>query len=210
MTMMNRRQFVYAAAAGAAMLTRASERVRGDEYDLIIKGGRVIDPSLRLDAIRDVAIAGGRIAAVEANIAADAAETIDARGKLVVPGLHRHPHPRRPHQRGPGALPRGRRDGVDRRGIAGRRSHRRHGCRREVGAAAGPRADQHRARRHPARRRHDGHHPRRCRRGARRDREEPRHHRRRQGAAVERRRRRQRFRGAEARAGSRPRPSICR
>ena len=34
-----------------------------------------------------MAIAGGRIAAVEANIAADAAETIDARGKIVVPGL---------------------------------------------------------------------------------------------------------------------------
>ena len=56
-------------------------------YDLIIKGGRVIDPSVRLDAIRDVAIAGGRIAAIEANIAGDAADTIDARGKLVVPGL---------------------------------------------------------------------------------------------------------------------------
>jgi len=62
-------------------------------YDLIVKGGRVIDPSLRINAIRDVAIAGGRIAAVEANIAADAAETIDARGKLVVPGfidIHTH------------------------------------------------------------------------------------------------------------------------
>jgi len=47
----------------------------------------VIDPSLRINAIRDVAIAGGRIAAVEANIAADAAEMIDARSRLVVPGL---------------------------------------------------------------------------------------------------------------------------
>jgi dihydroorotase len=53
----------------------------------MIKGGRVIDPSVRLDAIRDVAISAGRIAAVETNIAAQAAETIDARGKLVVPGL---------------------------------------------------------------------------------------------------------------------------
>jgi dihydroorotase len=42
-------------------------------YDLVIKGGRVIDPSVGLDAIRDVAIIGGRIAAVEANITADAA-----------------------------------------------------------------------------------------------------------------------------------------
>ena len=53
----------------------------------MIRGGRVIDPSLRLDAVRDVAIAGGRIAAVDESIAGEAAETIDAHGKLVVPGL---------------------------------------------------------------------------------------------------------------------------
>ena len=84
--MMNRRQFVYAAAASAAMFARASN-VLAATYDLIVKGGRVIDPALRINAIRDVAIAGGRIAAVEVNIAADAAEIIDARGRLVVPGL---------------------------------------------------------------------------------------------------------------------------
>jgi len=90
--MMNRRQFVYAAAASAAMAARVSN-VFAATYDLIVKGGRVIDPSLRINAIRDVAIAGGRIAAVEASIAGDAAETIDARGKLVVPGfidIHTH------------------------------------------------------------------------------------------------------------------------
>jgi dihydroorotase len=86
--MLNRRQFLYAAAAGAAAFARATDVLAAaTKYDLIIKGGRVIDPSLRVDVIRDVAIAGGRIAAVEANIMADAAETIDARGKLVVPGL---------------------------------------------------------------------------------------------------------------------------
>jgi dihydroorotase len=62
-------------------------KVFAASYDLIIKGGRVIDPSVRLNAIRDVAISGGRIAAVEATIAGDAADTIDAHGKLVVPGL---------------------------------------------------------------------------------------------------------------------------
>jgi len=88
MTMMNRRQFVYLAAAGAAVLTRATNAfAAAADYDLIIKGGRVIDPSMRLNAIRDVAIAGNRIAAVKANITAAAAETIDASGKLVVPGL---------------------------------------------------------------------------------------------------------------------------
>ncbi len=86
--MLNRRRFlsVAAASAGAAIFAPV-QRVFAASYDLIIKGGRVIDPSVRLDAIRDVAISGGRIAAVEANIAGDAADTLDARGKLVVPGL---------------------------------------------------------------------------------------------------------------------------
>ena len=83
---MNRRRFLYAAAAGAAL---AGPRMfaQAAKYDLIIRGGRVIDPSLRIDGIRDVAIRDGRIAAVEADIAAGAADTIEAHGRLVVPGL---------------------------------------------------------------------------------------------------------------------------
>lgn len=85
--MLNRRQFLTAAAAaGAATLVRGA-KLFAATYDLVIKGGRVIDPSLRLDGIRDVAISGGRIAAVEPSITGDAADMIDARGKLVVPGL---------------------------------------------------------------------------------------------------------------------------
>ncbi len=84
--MMNRRQFVSATAVGVVTFGRGSELFAAD-YDLIVKGGRVIDPSLRVDAIRDVAITGGRIAAIEADIAGDAAEVIDATGKIVVPGL---------------------------------------------------------------------------------------------------------------------------
>jgi dihydroorotase len=84
--MMNRRQFCCAVAIGATLGARVP-RVFAAPYDLLIKGGRVIDPSLGLDAIRDVAIANGRIVAVEPTIAAEAAETLDARGKLVVPGL---------------------------------------------------------------------------------------------------------------------------
>src|SRR5262245_44943839 len=86
--MVNRRQFLSSAAASVVMLGRGpSLLAQATKYDLLIKGGRVIDPSVRLDAIRDVAISGGRIAAVEPSITAAAAETIDARGKLVVPGL---------------------------------------------------------------------------------------------------------------------------
>jgi dihydroorotase len=86
---MNRRQFLSTAAAGVAMFARTPRLARGQSarYDLLITGGRVIDPSVRLDAIRDVAISGGRIAAVEPNLTAGAADVIDARGKLVVPGL---------------------------------------------------------------------------------------------------------------------------
>ena len=60
---MNRRQFISAAAAGAAMVARIPN-VLAQSIDLIIKGGRVIDPSIGLDAIRDIAIAGGRIVGV--------------------------------------------------------------------------------------------------------------------------------------------------
>jgi len=85
-TMMDRRQFICAGAAGAALLANVPGAYAAT-CDLVIKGGRVIDPSVGLDAERDVAITRGKIAAVEANIAADAAETIDARGKIVAPGL---------------------------------------------------------------------------------------------------------------------------
>jgi dihydroorotase len=85
--MLNRREFVRA-AAGTAMFTRLTGAFpSAASYDLIVRGGRVIDPSLRIDAVRDVAIAGGRIAAVEHDIKAEATDTIDARGKIVVPGL---------------------------------------------------------------------------------------------------------------------------
>ena len=84
--MISRRQFVCASAAGVALFARVP-RALGATYDLIIKGGRVVDPSVGLDAVRDVAIAGGRIAAVSVDVTGDAAETIDARGKIVAPGL---------------------------------------------------------------------------------------------------------------------------
>ena len=74
-------------ATGAAALFTRIPTAFAATYDLIIKGGRVIDPSVSLDATRDVAISGGRIVAVAANIAGDATETIDARGKIVAPGL---------------------------------------------------------------------------------------------------------------------------
>ena len=58
------------------------------EYDLLIRGGHVIDPKNRLSAVRDVAIQAGKIAAVEAKIdPSKARKVVDAQGLYVTPGL---------------------------------------------------------------------------------------------------------------------------
>jgi dihydroorotase len=58
------------------------------KYDVLLRGGHVIDPRNSLSAVRDVAIAGGKIAAVAPRIdPADAFKTIDVSGLYVTPGL---------------------------------------------------------------------------------------------------------------------------
>jgi len=100
--MMTRRELLLTSAAAATVAS--VPRAFAATFDLMIKGGRVIDPSVGLDAVRDVAIAKGKIVAVAENIAGDAADTIDARGKLVVPGLiDIHTHAGRSKE-GPGML----------------------------------------------------------------------------------------------------------
>src|SRR5437016_1985709 len=84
--MINRRRFQWTAAASAAAVPISNAYAA--TYDLVIKGGRVIDPSLGIDAISDVAIAAGRIAAVGPDINVESGtETINASGKIVAPGL---------------------------------------------------------------------------------------------------------------------------
>jgi len=57
-------------------------------YDLVLKSGRVVDPSSGLDGVLDVAIEGGKIARVAAGIApAEATRVIDVGGAIVTPGL---------------------------------------------------------------------------------------------------------------------------
>ncbi len=56
-------------------------------YDFLIKNGRVLDPSLGLDKVTDVAIQNGVIAMIGSSGSAEAAQTVDAAGCLVVPGL---------------------------------------------------------------------------------------------------------------------------
>ena len=62
-------------------------------FDLIIRGGAVYDGTGRPARWADVAVSGGKIAAVEPLPQAQAARVIDARGKWVTPGfidIHRH------------------------------------------------------------------------------------------------------------------------
>jgi dihydroorotase len=84
--MMRRRHFLLSAAVLPAIFGTREELFAAG-YDLIIRGGRVIDPAQRVDMVADVAVRAGKIAAVQPQIVGSAAQSIDARGKLVVPGL---------------------------------------------------------------------------------------------------------------------------
>ena len=90
--MINRRQFLVSSALLAGVPIPAAPK-----YDVLIQGGRVLDPSQRLDRIMDIAVRDGKIAALETNIAAsDAMDVFDAKGRIVTPGLvdiHAHPRP---------------------------------------------------------------------------------------------------------------------
>ena len=92
MTSFERRRFI--TAMGAAMATGmiASEARAamgpGDKFDLVIKGGDVLDPSQGLRGKMDIGMRYGRIEALEADIpAARANRVMNAAGRLVVPGL---------------------------------------------------------------------------------------------------------------------------
>jgi len=90
--MLTRRRFLASAAGAIAIAPQLGAAAA--RYDLVVKGGRVIDPASRVDRMADVGIEGGRIRAIEPSIAAsDAAEVLDARGRIVAPGwidIHVH------------------------------------------------------------------------------------------------------------------------
>lgn len=117
MSSTSRREFLKVSAAGAAAtalsasqpaqvaaqaevsggITPNFQPAPGQKYDLLIKGGEVLDPSQGLRGKRDIAVHNGRIAAVDADIPVDrAAQVLSATGHLVLPGLvdlHAHVFP---------------------------------------------------------------------------------------------------------------------
>ena len=75
-------------ASAAACFLLAGVLSAQVRYELLIKGGHVIDPKNGVNRIMDVAVAGGKIARVAENIApAEAEKTVDAAGLYVTPGL---------------------------------------------------------------------------------------------------------------------------
>ena len=96
--MLTRRDFL-ASTAATGLTIGAGHAAMGpnDKFDLLIKGGDVLDPSQSLLGKRDIGIRRGIIEAVEADIAEARAERVlPANGKLVTPGLidlHSHVYP---------------------------------------------------------------------------------------------------------------------
>jgi dihydroorotase len=101
MTARDRRRFVagMGAVLAGGLLSSAVRAAMGpdDKYDLVVKGGDVLDPSQNLRAKRDIGMRFGKIEALEADIPATRAlRVLDASGRLVLPGLvdlHSHVYP---------------------------------------------------------------------------------------------------------------------
>src|SRR5262249_31938474 len=96
-----RRQFLATASsfalAAAGKGSAAAAMGPNDKFDLVIKGGDLLDPSQSPRGRRDIGIRFGVIEALEADIPAERAQRVlDATGKLVTPGLvdlHTHVYP---------------------------------------------------------------------------------------------------------------------
>lgn len=87
---------------GLAVGCKSTDRLQGDTYDLLLKGGHVIDPKNEIDRPMDIAIHDGIIARVAEDISVGSAErVVDAGGLYVTPGLidihGHHFHGTKPH-----------------------------------------------------------------------------------------------------------------
>lgn len=74
--------------SGLFLALAVAGNVAAQSYDLLLKGGHVIDPKNQIDAVRDVAIAGGKIVAVAPRLDTSAAlKVVDVTGLYVCPGI---------------------------------------------------------------------------------------------------------------------------
>jgi len=82
----------YSLSMKLLLLLGVAVSLHAQTYDLVIRGGRVLDPESALDAVRDVGVNGGRIAAVSA-APLRGRQVVEAKGLVVAPGfidLHAH------------------------------------------------------------------------------------------------------------------------
>ena len=81
-----------AATLVTSLIAMSSASAADDAYDVVIVNGRVMDPESGLDAVRNVGLRGGKVAAIS-TAAMQGRRTIDAKGLVVAPGfidLHEH------------------------------------------------------------------------------------------------------------------------
>ena len=73
---------------GAIVIAATTAVAQSPQYDLLLKGGHVIDPANNVDAVMDVAVTKNKIAAVAKDISADqAGKVVNVSGLYVTPGL---------------------------------------------------------------------------------------------------------------------------
>lgn len=93
----SRRRFLRQTAIGSVLMCGLSSEESGllkaqrspsYKYDLVVKGGRLVDPSQEISENRDIAISGSKVALLARNIPeSDALHVLQAKGKIVTPGL---------------------------------------------------------------------------------------------------------------------------
>ena len=79
-------------AVALSCAATAGSAANGENFDVVIANGRVMDPESGLDAVRNVGISGGKIRAISANLL-QGKTTLDAKGLVVAPGfidMHEH------------------------------------------------------------------------------------------------------------------------
>ncbi|MEX2573524.1 MAG: amidohydrolase/deacetylase family metallohydrolase [Balneolaceae bacterium] len=85
---LNTGHFLFSVILSSVLLVAFAGTVQAQSYDLLLKGGHLIDPRNEIDGTMDVAVKDGKIMRVAENISEDeAGRVVDAAGLYVTPGL---------------------------------------------------------------------------------------------------------------------------